>query len=199
MGINLQKGQSISLEKEAPGLSKVTMGLGWDTNKNKPSGGFLSKMFAAAPSAFDLDAACLMLNQNGKLEFMVYFGQLNSPDGSIKHSGDNLTGEGQGDDEKINVDLSSVPQNISKLIFAVTIFQAKDRKQDFGQVANAYVRMVNSGNNAEISRYNLSTGYPGMTSMLLAELHLENNQWKMTALGEGSKAASLVELSQSYK
>jgi tellurium resistance protein TerD len=199
MGINLQKGQTISLEKEAPGLSKVIMGLGWDIKKAPGSGGFFSKLFSTPDAAFDLDAACLMLNPGGKNEFMVYYSNLKSPDGSINHSGDNLTGAGEGDDEQIIVDLKSVPANIQKLIFAVTIFQAKERKQDFGQVENAFVRMVNASNNNEIARYNLSSSYPGMTSMILAEVTREGNGWKMAALGESSKAGSLHEVAEQYK
>ena len=199
MGINLQKGQTISLAKEAPGLSKVIMGLGWDIKKKSTPGGFFSKLFSAADADVDLDAACLMLNQSGKLEFMVYYSNLKSPDGSIVHSGDNLTGEGEGDDEQIIVDLKSVPRNINKLVFAVTIFQAKDRKQDFGQVENAFVRMVNASNNNEIARYSLSSGYPGMTSMILAEVYRENDEWRMSAVGEGSQVDSLHKLSERYK
>lgn len=203
MGINLQKGQTISLEKESPGLTKVIMGLGWDINKKKNSGGFFSKLFSPADAPFDLDAACLMLNQRGKLEFMVYYSNLKSPDGSISHSGDNLTGQGDGDDEQIVVDLKNVPLNIKKLVFAVTIFQAKERKQDFGQVENAFVRMVNIYNN-EIVRYRLNSSFPGLTSMILAEVYRENsvppgNEWKIKAIGEGSKEGSLHELAERYK
>ncbi len=200
MGINLQKGQKISLEKESPGLSKVIMGLGWDINKNKNSGGgFFNKLFSQQNSAFDLDAACIMLNDTGKLENMVYYSNLKSPDGSITHTGDNLTGEGEGDDEQIIVDLKNVPSNIQKLVFAVSIFQSKERKQDFGQVENAFVRMIDQAKNSEIAKYNLSSSYPGMTSMILAEVSRENNGWTMAAVGEASKAGSLHEVSQHYK
>jgi tellurium resistance protein TerD len=201
MGINLQKGQKISLEKDAPGLSKVIMGLGWDINKTKkPSGGgFFSKLFSAAEEAFDLDAACIMLTKNGKFENMVYFSNLRSPDGSITHTGDNLTGEGEGDDEQIIVDLKNVPANIHTLVFAVTIYKAKERKQDFGQVQNAFVRMVNEANNQEIAKFSLSSSYPGMTSMIMAELTREDDGWKMSAVGSGSNAGSLHEVTNSYK
>lgn len=203
MGINLQKGQKISLSKEAPNLSKVIMGLGWDVRKNtqQKSGGFLSGMFGggSAGANFDLDAACVMLNENNKVYDFVYFGNLKSRCNSVIHTGDNLTGDGDGDDEQIIVELNRVPQDVKKLIFLVTIYQAQSRKQDFGMVENAFVRMVNTNNNAEIAKYNLSENYPGKTTMVLAEIYRHNNEWKMGAIGEGTTDGSLSEAINKYK
>jgi stress response protein SCP2 len=204
MGINLQKGQKISLAKEAPNLSKVIMGLGWDVRKksSQKSGGFLGSLFGGGASQeeqFDLDAACLMLNSNDKLFDFVYFGNLTSKCGSVIHSGDNLTGEGDGDDEQIRVDLNRVPPDVKKLIFLVNIYKANDRKQDFGMVENAFVRMVNADNNQEIAKYNLSDNYPGKTTMYLAEVYRHNNEWKMGAIGEGTTDSSLSEIANKYK
>lgn len=200
MSINLQKGQRISLAKEAPGLSKVIMGLGWDINQNKSKGGgFFSKLFSGPPAAFDLDAACIMLNDSGKFENMVYYSNLRSSDSSIIHTGDNLTGEGEGDDEQIIVDLNKVSANISKLVFVVNIFQAIQRKQDFSMVENAFVRLVDAASNKEIAKYNLSDSYPDMTAMTLAEVFRSDNGWDMQASGKPSKVSSLHEMSEQYK
>jgi len=185
MTINLQKGQRISLEKEAPGLKKIIVGLGWDVNT---SGG----------SNFDLDASCFML-KDGKLQKAIYFADLKSPCGSVIHTGDNLTGAGEGDDEQIKVDLSKVPDNIDKLVFAVNIYQAKGRNQHFGMVNNAFVRIVDESTGKEVARYSLSESYPNMTAMVLAELYRHNSEWKMAALGVGSTANAISELAQEYR
>jgi len=204
MAINLQKGQKISLSKEAPGLSKVIMGLGWDVRKisQQKSGGFLGGLFGGGISReenFDLDAACLMLDNNEKLYDFVYFANLTSRCGTVIHSGDNLTGKGEGDDEQIRVDLNKVPSNVKKLVFLVNIFKANERKQDFGMVENAFVRMVNADNNKEVAKYNLSENYPGKTTMYLAEVYKHNDEWKMGALGEGSTESSLSEVASKYR
>jgi tellurium resistance protein TerD len=185
MGINLQKGQKISLEKEAPGLSKIIVGLGWDVSKG---GGNI-----------DLDSSCLMLNENLKLEKLIYFGDKTSADGSVVHSGDNLTGAGDGDDEQIQVDLSKVPQNIKKLVFTINVYEGKSRKQHFGMINNAFVRVVNAANNQEIAKYNLSESYPDMTSMLLAEVYRHNDEWKMSALGDGLAIDKIADLAARYR
>jgi tellurium resistance protein TerD len=186
MGINLQKGQKINLEKEAPGLSKVIMGLGWDVNKG-------------AGSSIDLDSSCLMLDESNKLVSLIYFGDKKSPDGSVVHSGDNLTGEGEGDDEQIQVDLSRVPANIKKLVFTVNVYDGKNRGQHFGMINNAYVRIINAANNQEVAKYNLSESYPNMTSMLMAEVYKHNDEWKMSALGDGLTTDSIKDLAAKYR
>lgn len=203
MAINLQKGQRISLSKEEPNLSRIIMGLGWDVRKisNQSKGGLFSSLFGGSSQHldFDLDASCLMINENEKLHDIVYFGNLTSKCGSVIHSGDNLTGEGEGDDEQIRVDLSRVPSNVKKLVFVVNIYRAHERKQDFGMVENAFVRLVNADNNKEIARYNLTDSYPGKTTMTLAEVYRHNNEWKMAAIGEGSTEDSLTELASKYR
>ncbi len=197
MSINLQKGQRISLKKEAPSLSRLMCGLGWDV-ADQSSG--LRGMVQSAD--FDLDASVLCLNENDKLQGnanVVYFGNLRHQSGAITHLGDNLTGEGEGDDEQILVDLPDVPSDISKLLFVVNIYNAVKRKQDFSQVENAFVRLVDLSNNKEIARYTLSgSDYQGKTSMVLAEVYRHNDEWKMAAIGEGSELNSLQEMVNHY-
>jgi tellurium resistance protein TerZ len=185
MALSLVKGQKISLSKEAGGdLKTVFMGLGWDVAQApaQKSGGFLGKLFgggAPQEASIDLDASVLLFDANKNLLDVVFFQQLTSKDGSIRHSGDNLTGEGDGDDETITVDLRRLPANVQSLVFTVSSF----RGQDFGQVANAYCRMVNADNRQEIARYNLSaTG--SHTGMIMAKMYLHNGEWKMHALGD---------------
>lgn len=195
MGINLQKGQRISLKKEAPSLTRLMCGLGWDVIDRSGIG----SMFKAD---FDLDASVLCLNENDKLKGnsnVVYFGNLSHQSGAITHLGDNLTGEGEGDDEQIIVDLPNIPSEISKLVFVVTIYDALKRKQDFAQVENAFVRLVDLANNQEIARYTLSgNDYQGTTSMLLAEVYRHNDEWKMAAVGNGLKLNGLQEVVNYY-
>ena len=197
MGINLQKGQRISLKKEAPSLSRLMCGLGWDVAEQSSG---LRGMVQSAD--FDLDASVLCLNENDQLKGnsnVVYFGNLRHQSGAITHLGDNLTGEGEGDDEQILVDLPDVPAEISKLLFVVNIYNAVKRKQDFSQVENAFVRLVDLSNNKEIARYTLSgSDYQGKTSMLLAEVYRDNDEWKMAAIGEGSELNSLQEMVNHY-
>jgi stress response protein SCP2 len=196
MTINLQKGQRISLKKEAPNLTKVMCGLGWDVNTTNK--GFLG-MFA---QNFDLDSSVLCLNAQGKIgrnDNIVYFGQLRHYSGAIIHQGDNLTGEGVGDDEQIIVDLPTVPSIIHKLVFVVNIYNCLQRKQDFSQVNNAFVRLVDVSNNKEIARYNLSgKEYQGQTGMIMAEIYREDEEWKMVAIGKGIKVNGLEQLINLY-
>lgn len=199
MGINLQKGQRISLKKEAPGLTSVMCGLGWDVAK--PSKGGLLGMFGSTPN-LDLDASVLCLDTHdkiGKKDNLVYFGNLRHPSGAINHCGDNLTGEGEGDDEQIIVHLANIPPEIAKLVFVVNIYNCVQRKQDFDLVENAFVRLVNMGNNREIARYNLSgREYAGQTGMIMAEIYRDNDEWKMVAIGKGIKVSSLEQLLSYY-
>ncbi|MBA3922511.1 MAG: TerD family protein [Nostocaceae cyanobacterium] len=199
MGISLQKGQRISLAKEAPGLTKLMCGLGWDVAK-RSGGGFFSNF--GSGKNYDLDASVICLDTKGKLidqSNIVYFGNLHHSSGSITHQGDNLTGAGDGDDEVIVVDLPRIPAEISKLAFVVNIYECISRKQDFGQIENAFVRLVNMADNKELARYNLSgKEYAGMTGMILAEVYRHNNEWKMAAVGNGVTANGLGELASSY-
>ena len=198
MSINLQKGQRISLKKESPGLTTVMCGLGWDVAQSP--GGFLG-IFKAS-SDFDLDASVLCLNANDRLDNnlnLIYYQNLSHVSGAITHLGDNLTGEGEGDDEQILVNLPKIPPEITKLVFAVNIFQALARNQDFGQVNNAFVRLVDTANNKEIARYNLSgQEYQGSTGMIMAEICRDNDNWNLKAIGQGIKISGLQELVDLY-
>ena len=179
MAVNLTKGQKISLEKEAGGgLTKVVMGLGWDMAKKSGGGGLFGMFGGGSNDSIDLDASCLMFDEAKNLLDAVYFGQLNSKDNSIHHTGDNLTGEGDGDDEQIVVDLSRVPGNVKTLVFTVSSF----RGQTFDQVANAFCRIVNQANGKEIAKYALSSQGPH-TAQIMAKLYRHNGEWKMAALG----------------
>ncbi len=197
MTINLQKGQKISLKKEAPKLEQLMCGLGWDTAQKK--GGFLGGLFT---SDFDLDASVLCLNSRDKItsaQDLVYFGNLRHPSSAISHMGDNLTGKGQGDDEQIMVSLPMIPSNIHKLVFVVNIYDAVGRKQDFSQVTNAFVRLVNVTTNKEIARYTLSSGsYQSQTGMIMAEIYRAGDDWEVSAQGDGIKVRNLDEIAKLY-
>lgn len=185
MAVSLQKGQKISLEKEAgSALTKVIMGLGWDVAKKK---GFLG--FGGGSAEIDLDSSCLMFDDAGQMVDIVWFRQLQSKDSSIKHSGDNRTGAGEGDDEQIMVDLSRVPANVKSLVFTVNSFTG----QSFSQVENAYCRLVNGGNNQEIARYNLSC-QGEHSAQIMAKLYKHNGEWKMHAIGENGQGRTFEQL-----
>lgn len=188
MAVSLQKGQKISLEKEAGGsLAQVKMGLGWDVAK---SGGLLGGLFGGGGNdSIDLDASVVMFDANKQPIDVVYFGQLRSKDGSITHSGDNRTGAGDGDDEVINVSLSSIPANVQSLVFTVNSFTG----QSFEKVANAYCRIVNGSNNSEIARYNLSA-QGSHTAMVMAKVYRHNGEWKMHAIGETANGRTFNDL-----
>ncbi|MEG4272598.1 MULTISPECIES: TerD family protein [unclassified Microcoleus] len=182
MAINLTKGQSIVLSKSEYDLSRLTMGLGWDVAKAKKS------IFGRSGANFDLDSYALLLGENGKLknykEDVIYYSHLESKDKTVVHSGDNLTGEGEGDDEQILVKLSSLPAQYHKIILGVNIYDGKERKQHFGLVENAFVRAVD-GAGKEIARYRLSNdpSYEGKLNMLMGEVYREGGEWKFKALG----------------
>jgi len=185
MSVNLSKGQKISLDKEAgASLSRITMGLGWDSIKTK---GFFG--FGAKTEAIDLDASCVLFDDSSKLADIVWFRQLKSRDGSIVHTGDNRTGAGDGDDEQINVDLTKVPLQVKSLVFTVNSFTG----QNFSQVENAYCRIVNAGNNQEIARFNLSV-QGAHTAQIMAKLYRHNGEWKMHAIGENGNGRTFDDL-----
>lgn len=187
MALNLEKGQKISLSKEAGGtLTKVTMGLGWDVAKK---GGMLGGLFGSSGGSVDLDASCVMFDDSNKIIDTVWFRQLKSKDGSIVHTGDNLTGEGDGDDEQINVDLSRVPSNVKALIFTVNSFTG----QTFDTIESAYCRMLDSSNNKEIARYTLS-GKGSHSAQIMAKLYRHNDEWKMHAIGENGFGRTIESL-----
>ncbi len=194
MGVSLQKGQKISLEKEAGGgLTRVIMGLGWDAVKTPAKSGFLGGLFgggnAAAGDDIDLDASCVLFDDQATLQDVVWFRQLASRDGSIHHSGDNRTGAGEGDDEQIQVDLSKVPGTIKSLVFTVSNYTG----QDFSRVQNAFCRIVNAGDQTEIARYDLSC-QGTHTAMIMVKLYRHNNEWKMHAIGENCQGRTFDQL-----
>ena len=201
--INLQKGQKIDLTKSNPGLTKIMIGLGWDPVKSGGGGGFLGSLFGGGGGGanIDCDASVFMLDANQKLSKknnLVYFGNKKSPCGSIQHMGDNLTGQGDGDDEQIHVDLSKIPADVHRLVFVVNIYQCVQRKQHFGMIQNAFIRAVNSGNGQEICKFNLSEGYDGKTALILGELYRHNGEWKFAATGEATNDTGLESLSRRY-
>ena len=190
MAINLQKGQKISLSKESGGvLSKVVMGLGWDAKKS--SVGLLKGMFGggAKSSAIDLDASCVLFNEKNVVVDTVYFGQLKSRDGSIVHTGDNRTGDGDGDDEQIMVDLDKIPAIVKSLVFTVSSYTG----QTFDTVENAYCRIVDNSNNTEIARYTLSA-QGSHTGQIMAKLYRHNGEWKMHAIGENGTGRTIADM-----
>ncbi|MTW22911.1 TerD family protein [Allochromatium palmeri] len=190
MGISLQKGQKISLDKEAGGgLTRIVMGLGWDAAQSGKSG-LLGGLFGGGGNdSIDLDASCLLFDEAGNLVDTVWFRQLTSRDGSLHHTGDNRTGEGAGDDEQIQVDLAAVPANVKSLVFTVNNYTG----QDFSQVANAYCRILNGANNSEIARYDLSC-QGGHSAMLMAKVYRHNGEWKMHAIGEVGQGRTFEQL-----
>ena len=176
--ISLFKGQKIDLTKGNPKLSKILVGLGWDTKKY--DGGY----------DFDLDAAAFLLGSNGKVQSdsdFVFYNNLRHSSGAVQHMGDNLTGAGDGDDEQIRVDLSKLPANIDKVAFTVTIHEADTRKQNFGQVSNAFIRIVDENSGKELIRYDLGEDFSIETAVVVGELYRHSGEWKFNAIGSGFK------------
>lgn len=176
MAVNLTKGQKVDLTKGNPGLSKLLIGLGWDTNKY--DGG----------SDFDLDASAFLCGENGKVSSdadFIFYSNLKHSSGSVEHTGDNLTGAGDGDDEVLRVNLPAVPAEISRISFTVTIYDAETRRQNFGQVSNAYIRVVNEETGEELIRYDLGEDFSIETAVVVGELYRNNAEWKFNAIGSG--------------
>lgn len=177
MAISLSKGQKVDLTKTNPGLTKIIVGLGWDTNKY--DGG----------SDFDLDATAFLCGDNGRVgdseKDIVFYNNTKHISGAVEHTGDNKTGSGEGDDEVIKVDLALVPQNISRIAFTVTIFEADQRKQNFGQVSNAYIHILDQVTGQEIIRYDLGEDFSIETAVVVGELYRHNGEWKFNAIGSG--------------
>ncbi|MBG5276268.1 TerD family protein [Pseudomonas aeruginosa] len=187
MALSLQKGGNLSLSKEAPGLTKILVGLGWDPRSTDGT-------------QFDLDASAFLLNASGKVRGdadFIFYNQLKSPDGSVEHTGDNRDGAGDGDGEAIKVDLSRVPVDVDKIAFTVTIHDAENRRQNFGQVGNSFIRIVNETNGSEIVRYDLAEDASTETAMIFAELYRHNSEWKFRAVGQGY-AGGLKALANGY-
>ena len=176
LAISLSKGQKVDLTKTNPGLSKVIVGLGWDTNKY--DGG----------KDFDLDTSAFLLGDNGKVgsdSDFIFYNNTTGGNGSVVHTGDNRTGAGDGDDEQTNVDLNNVPASVQRITFAITIHDAESRNQNFGQVSNAYVRILNGDSNQELIRYDLGEDFSIETALVVGELYRHNGEWKFSAIGSG--------------
>lgn len=187
MAISLQKGGNVSLSKQAPGLKKVRFGLGWDLRKTDGAD-------------FDLDASAFMLDGNAKVlsdQHFVFYNNPKDPSGAIKHLGDNRTGQGEGDDEVIEIELGTMPATAAKVAFVVTIHDAEARKQNFGQVSNAYIRALNAEGEQEIARYDLSEDASTETAMIFGELYRHNDEWKFKAIGQGY-AGGLAAVARDY-
>ncbi|MBD0672251.1 TerD family protein [Streptomyces sp. CBMA156] len=187
MPVSLSKGGNVSLTKEAPGLSAVTVGLGWDVR-------------TTTGAEFDLDASAIVLNADGKVlsnGHFVFFNNTSTPDSTVVHTGDNRTGEGAGDDEAINVNLAGLPAEAAKITFPVTIYDGTARGQNFGQVRNAYIRVVNAAGGAEIARYDLSEDAATETAMIFGELYRNGAEWKFRAVGQGY-ASGLAGIAQDF-
>ena len=187
MSVSLSKGGNVSLTKIAPGLTAVSVGLGWDLR-------------TTTGTDFDLDASALLCGADGKViddAHFVFFNNLTSPDGSVEHTGDNLTGEGEGDDEVIHVNLSGASEQIQKVVFPVSIYEGGARGQSFGQVSNAFIRVVDRSNGTELARYDLTEDASTETAMIFGELYRNNGEWKFRAVGQGY-ASGLSGIAKDY-
>ena len=213
MSISLKKGERISLSKESKGLSKITVGLGWHENDNKGGneGGFFSRLFGGSSSSgssssydFDCDASALLL-KDGKFthnDDLVYFGNLSHKSGAVKHSGDNLTGGSDGgkdDSEQIKIELDRVPTEFDKIVIVANIYQAKSRKQHFGMIKNAFIRIVDEKTGTEMCRYDLTDDYSGKTTIIFGEIYRHDNEWKFNAIGNGTIDGSLSEITNRFR
>lgn len=187
MSVSLTKGGNVSLSKQAPGLTAVVVGLGWDPR-------------TTTGADFDLDASAIMVDANGRVlsdGHFVFFNNLKSPEGSVEHMGDNLTGGGEGDDEQIKVNLATVPAECGKVVFPVSIYEAEQRQQNFGQVRNAFIRIVNQADNSEIARYDLTEDAATETAMVFGEIYRSFGEWKFRAVGQGY-ASGLKGIAQDF-
>jgi tellurium resistance protein TerD len=187
MAVSLTKGGNVSLTKEAPGLTAVLVGLGWDAR-------------TTTGTDFDLDASAIMLKADGKVvsdSHFIFFNNKVSPEGSVEHTGDNMTGEGDGDDESIKVNLAAVPAEVDKVVFPVSIYEAETRSQGFGQVRNAFIRIVNQTGGGEIARYDLTEDASTETAMVFGELYRNGAEWKFRAVGQGY-ASGLAGIARDY-
>lgn len=188
MPVCLSKGQKVNLTKDNPGLQKVVVGLGWDVNRYDTGGDF------------DLDAAAFLLTDSGKVarqEDFVFYGNPKDPSGAVQHMGDNRTGAGEGDDEQIMIDLTKVPENITKIVITVTIYDAEGRRQNFGQVNNSFIRIYNEQTSQELLRYDLEEDFSIETAAVFGELYRHNGEWKFNAIGSGYQGG-LAALCASY-
>ena len=196
MSVNLQKGQKVDLTKGNAGLKSLVVGLGWDEAPKKFS--LFSKQ-----EDIDCDASAILITEStGKLAGpidVVYYGQLQHRSGAIRHCGDNLTGAGDGDDEQIIVELNRVPADYNKIVFVVTIYQARERKQQFGMIRNAFIRIVDADTGSELCKYNLSENYEGKTAMIFGEVYRHNGEWKFGAIGEPTNDNGIADIAARFQ
>ena len=196
MSVNLQKGQKVDLTKGNAGLKSLVVGLGWDEAPKKFS------LFGKQED-IDCDASAILITEStGKLAGpvdVVYYGQLQHRSGAIRHCGDNLTGEGDGDDEQIIVELNRVPAEYNKIVFVVTIYQARERKQQFGMIRNAFIRIVDADTGTELCKYNLSENYEGKTAMIFGEVYRYNGEWKFGAIGEPTNDNGIADIAARFQ
>lgn len=196
MSVNLQKGQKVDLTKDHAGLKTLVVGLGWDEAPKKFA------LFSKRED-IDCDASAILINaQTGKLNGpidVVYYGQLLHRSAAVRHCGDNLTGEGDGDDEQIIVELDKVPADFSKIVFVVTIYQARERKQQFGMIKNAFIRIVNADTGEELCKYDLSENYEGKTAMIFGEVYRYNGEWKFGAIGEPTTDNGIADIAARFQ
>ena len=190
MTVNLSKGQKVDLTKGRSGLKKVTVGLGWDAAHS-------------GSASFDCDASAVLLcgdpPKMTALSDIIYYGHLKHNSGSVVHNGDNLTGDGDGDDEQITVDLSVIPSQYTKIVFVVNVFEAKERHQHFGMLKNAFIRLVDAATNEEICRYSLGERYDGMTGLVFGEIYKRDNDWKFNAIGMATSDDNVLDLAKRFK
>lgn len=195
MSVNLQKGQKVDLKKNNQGLSRVVVGLGWDEVTQKRG------LFSKKPADIDCDASAIMLTTGDKLSSnsdVVFYHNLRHSSGAVNHQGDNLTGAGDGDDEQIIVDLKKVPEQYQKIVFVVTIYQARERGQHFGLIQNAFIRIVDASNGSELCKFNLSEDYSGSTAMIFGELYRYNGEWKFSAVGQPTNDNGISEMAKRF-
>ena len=203
MAVNLQKGQKVDLRKaDGSALRHVMVGLGWDeAEKSGNNGGILGAIFGGKKTHnIDCDASAFLC-MNGKItgnDDIIYFGNLEHSSGAVRHMGDNLTGEGEGDDEQIYVDLEDLPAGYDRVIFTVNIYKANERGQHFGMIRNAFTRICDNDTHQELCRYNLSENYDGMTAMIFGEIYLRNGQWRFNATGQATKDNNISELARRF-
>lgn len=195
MSVNLQKGQKVDLTKNNQGLSRVVVGLGWDETEQKRG------LFSKKPADIDCDASAILLSTGGKLSSnsdVIFYHNLKHSSGAVMHCGDNLTGAGEGDDEQIIVDLKKIPENYEKIVFVVTIYQARERNQHFGMIKNAFIRIVDSNTGNEMFKYDLSENYDGRTAMIFGEIYRHNGEWKFSAVGEPTNDNGISEMAKRF-
>ena len=195
MSVNLQKGQKVDLTKNNQGLSKVVVGLGWDEAEQKRG------LFSKKPADIDCDASAILLSTGGKLSSnsdVIFYHNLKHSSGAVMHCGDNLTGAGEGDDEQIIVELKKIPENYERIVFVVTIYQAKERNQHFGMIKNAFIRIVDSSTGNEMFKYDLSENYDGKTAMIFGEIYRHNGEWKFSAVGEPTNDNGISEMAKRF-